>query len=146
MVKSSYECKKIINELLEEIYLYKDLSIKCWLFKPRNRWFFTDYLFVSELKPEDKLTYIDEEHMEVSLFQALVIFIEQNSILDRGETAYKLIAVRNIAGLSQSQLAEKLNIDVRNYAKWETGERIPKIESLKKIFNACGVEFKYYFE
>lgn len=145
MLKNSYECTNIINKILKDISLYKDLDKKCLILKPKDASFFTNYL-LAESEIKSKLTYVDKEYKEVTLFQALVIFTKQNSILERGEIAYKLIAVRNIGGLSQGKLAKKLNIDIRNYSKWETGERSPKIESLQKIFQACDVNFKHYFD
>ena len=53
-------------------------------------------------------------------------------------------------GLSQEELAIKLNVVRQTISKWETGETIPDIDSLKKlavlldfsIDNALGVEIE----
>lgn len=45
--------------------------------------------------------------------------------------------VRIKAGLSQSQLAEKIGVKQKDISRWETGARKPKLETLQKIANAC---------
>ena len=57
---------------------------------------------------------------------------------------------RKAKGLSQEELAIKLNVVRQTISKWETGETIPDIDSLKKlavlldfsIDNALGVEIE----
>lgn len=44
------------------------------------------------------------------------------------------------AGLTQSELAEKLGIPYQSIGQWERGLRSPKIETLQKIAEALGVE------
>ncbi len=46
---------------------------------------------------------------------------------------------RKNAGLTQTELAEKLGISYQGIAQWETGKRNPKIESLQKIANALSI-------
>lgn len=43
------------------------------------------------------------------------------------------------AGLTQSELAEKLGIPYQSIGQWERGLRSPKIETLQKIASALGV-------
>ena len=61
-----------------------------------------------------------------------------------------LKSARKAKGLSQEELAIKLNVVRQTISKWETGETIPDIDSLKKlavlldfsIDNALGVEIE----
>ena len=48
--------------------------------------------------------------------------------------------LRKAAGLTQKQLGEKLGISFQSIAQWETGKRIPKIETLRKIANALNCD------
>ena len=45
----------------------------------------------------------------------------------------KLKSLRKQAGLSQEQLAEKLNVSRQAITKWETGAGIPDVENIKSI-------------
>lgn len=45
-------------------------------------------------------------------------------------------AMRQIRGLTQKELAEKLGISAVGVAQWENGLRCPKIETLKRIADA----------
>lgn len=50
----------------------------------------------------------------------------------------KIYEMRRAQGLSQEQLAEKLNVSRQSVSKWESGEAIPELErliELSKIFN-----------
>lgn len=50
----------------------------------------------------------------------------------------KIYEMRKAQGLSQEQLAEKLNVSRQSVSKWESGEAIPELERLlamSKIFN-----------
>lgn len=46
---------------------------------------------------------------------------------------------RKNAGMTQSELARKLNIPYQSIGQWETGRRIPKRETLEKISRALGI-------
>lgn len=54
------------------------------------------------------------------------------------EIAEKMRYFRRLRGLSQEQLAERVEINVNTIRKYETGRRKPKLEQLKKI--AGGLE------
>lgn len=45
----------------------------------------------------------------------------------------KLFQLRKEKGLSQEQLAEKLNVSRQTISKWETGETLPDIENLRNL-------------
>ena len=51
----------------------------------------------------------------------------------------KIRAARKTAGLTQKELAEKMNISYQNLAQWETGKRNPKLENLEKIAAALEI-------
>ena len=44
-----------------------------------------------------------------------------------------LFQLRKEKGLSQEELAEKLNVSRQTISKWETGETLPDIENLKNL-------------
>ena len=50
-----------------------------------------------------------------------------------------LLLLRNIHGLSQEEIAEKLNISRQAYAKWESGATVPDIEKCAKLAEIYGV-------
>ena len=45
----------------------------------------------------------------------------------------KLYELRRAAGLSQEELAERLNVSRQAVSRWETGETIPSTDTLKEI-------------
>ena len=47
--------------------------------------------------------------------------------------AKNLVALRKNAGLTQSELAEKLNYSDKAISKWERGESFPDVETVKRI-------------
>ena len=49
--------------------------------------------------------------------------------------------VRREKGITQAQLAERLGIKQPMIARWETGKRKPKIETLMRIAKALGVQW-----
>ncbi|MBO7668162.1 MAG: helix-turn-helix domain-containing protein [Firmicutes bacterium] len=50
-----------------------------------------------------------------------------------------LIMLRSIHGLSQEQIAEKIDISRQAYAKWESGATVPDIEKCSLLAKAYGV-------
>ena len=58
-------------------------------------------------------------------------------------TGEKIKSARTEAGLSQEQLAEKLNVSRSAVAKWESEGGTPDIENLKNIANLLGVSIDY---
>ena len=50
-----------------------------------------------------------------------------------------LIMLRNIHGLSQEEVAEKIDISRQAYAKWESGKTIPDIEKCGRLAELYGV-------
>lgn len=57
----------------------------------------------------------------------------------RGNIATNISAMRNAAGLTQAQFAEKLNYTDKAISKWERGESVPDIAVLWKIADMFGV-------
>lgn len=53
--------------------------------------------------------------------------------------ARNLVAYRKLAGLTQSELAEKLNYTDKSISKWERGESLPDIIVFKQIADIYGV-------
>lgn len=49
-----------------------------------------------------------------------------------------LVMLRNIHGLSQEAIAEKIGISRQAYAKWETGATIPDIEKCSLLADVYG--------
>lgn len=48
-------------------------------------------------------------------------------------------AARREKGMTQSDLAKKLNVSVMTIRRWETGDRMPKFGDIKKISDAIEV-------
>lgn len=46
------------------------------------------------------------------------------------------------AGLTQSDLAERLGRDRAQVARWETGAQQPSFENLRAVVEACGFELR----
>ena len=44
-----------------------------------------------------------------------------------------LIVLRNMYGMSQEEIAEKIGISRHEYAKWESGATVPDIEKCKRL-------------
>ncbi len=62
-------------------------------------------------------------------------------MLDLKQTIAKnLAALRQNAGMTQSELAEKLNYSDKAISKWERGESIPDVIVLKSIADLFGVK------
>ena len=55
----------------------------------------------------------------------------------KSQLAYNLAQMRNLAGLSQAELAEQLGVGVRTVAAWEGGERIPKTGMVEQFARVC---------
>lgn len=59
------------------------------------------------------------------------------------ELAQKLKKLRQQQGLTQKQVAQKLNIHYQNYQKWENGSRVPSKNSLEKLGSIFSVSVSY---
>ena len=55
----------------------------------------------------------------------------------------KIYKLRKNSGLSQEQLAEKLNVSRQAISKWESGTAVPESEKLVTISNYFGVSVDY---
>lgn len=59
-------------------------------------------------------------------------------------TGERIKAARINAGLTQRELAERLNVSFVNISQWENGVRNPKIETLQRIADALGISWTYF--
>lgn len=59
------------------------------------------------------------------------------------ELTDKLVQLRKKNGLSQLELAEKLNVSRQAISKWEVGSTIPSIDNIKKLSNMYHVPLSY---
>ena len=50
-----------------------------------------------------------------------------------------LIMLRNMHGISQEDISEKIGISRQAYAKWESGATVPDIEKCKRLADYYGV-------
>lgn len=142
-MKKSYASTKLINEVLEDIFLY-GLNTICYKYISNNDNYIKDYL-LEEAGNEEPL-YIDEKREKTTLFDLLVDLFGQNSVVEITELSCKLIAVRKIAGLTQQELADNLNIHRQSIGKYENGERKPKLERLQEVARACNVPVNLFLE
>jgi len=60
--------------------------------------------------------------------------------------AKKLLALRTEAGMTQSELGEKLSYSDKTVSKWERGEAIPDASVLKKISRIFSVSVDYLLD
>lgn len=58
-------------------------------------------------------------------------------------TGQRIRAARKNKGMTQAELAEKLNIPFQSVSQWERDIRKPKIETVQKIADALGVTVSY---
>lgn len=58
----------------------------------------------------------------------------------------KIKALREKKGLSQTEVAQKLNIQQGSYSNYERGKRTPDIEALKRIANFYNVSADYLID
>lgn len=61
------------------------------------------------------------------------------------ELKEKLVALRKKKGLSQLEVAEKMNISRQAISRWETGAAVPSAENLKYLGNLYNVSLDYLF-
>lgn len=61
------------------------------------------------------------------------------------EISDKLREARKKRGLTQKELADKLSVSQANYSQYETGKRIPKIHTLKKIADILGIPITTFY-
>lgn len=57
--------------------------------------------------------------------------------------AYRIILLRKNAGMSQTQLARKLNISPSAQGNYEQGRRLPSIDMLIRLSELFGVSLDY---
>lgn len=53
--------------------------------------------------------------------------------------AEKLLNLRTDRGLSQGDLAEKLDVSRQSVSKWETGQSVPDLDKIIKLADLFGV-------
>lgn len=51
---------------------------------------------------------------------------------------------RKNAGLMQAELAERVGISINSVHLYESCRLTPKVETLRKVANACGVPLSYF--
>ena len=71
---------------------------------------------------------------------------EYDKLRPEFEIARLLIKARTQAGLTQAQLAEKLQTTQSAVARFESGKTNPSTSTLKKIAQATGTQLKISFE
>lgn len=54
---------------------------------------------------------------------------------------YKIREARKKASMTQKELSEKAGISINSIKKYETTDRVPKMETIKKIAEALGINF-----
>lgn len=51
--------------------------------------------------------------------------------------------LRQIKGVNQQRIAEKLNIERSTYSKWETDKIVIRVDQLKKLASIYGLDFEF---
>ena len=58
----------------------------------------------------------------------------------------RISALRKAQGLTQSELAERVNLDSRHVSRLETGKYFPSLDSLEAMACVLKVELREFFE
>lgn len=53
--------------------------------------------------------------------------------------------IRESAGITQAELARRLGVHQPLVARWESGRRMPKVETLQRIADALGLNLQVIF-
>jgi transcriptional regulator with XRE-family HTH domain len=69
----------------------------------------------------------------------------ERQTLSRLRTGLLIREARQLAGLSQSELAERLHTSQSAVSNWERGRDIPRVNTLGRILEACGFESDLVF-
>lgn len=64
--------------------------------------------------------------------------------MEKEEIGRKIRILRKTRGLTQEQLAEKLNVKRATISNYEIGRRSPHIKELEAISEALGVNLEYF--
>lgn len=64
--------------------------------------------------------------------------------MEKEEIGRKIRILRKTRGLTQEQLAEKLNVKRATISNYEIGRRSPHIKELEEISEALGVNLEYF--
>ena len=64
--------------------------------------------------------------------------------MEKDEIGKKIRILRKTRGLTQEQLAEKLNVKRATISNYEIGRRSPHIKDLEDIAEALGVNLEYF--
>lgn len=70
---------------------------------------------------------------------AIIGSMEQNTVLLNQKIAKNLIAYRKRAGLTQAEVAEKINYSDKSVSKWESANGVPDIYILVQLAELYGV-------
>lgn len=65
---------------------------------------------------------------------------------EKGLLGARIKEIRKGKGLSQEQLSEKIDIDVKHLSRIEVGANFPSLGTLVKLSEALSVELKDFFE
>ena len=60
--------------------------------------------------------------------------------------ATKLVTLRKEKGLTQMELAERLNVSRQAISRWEVGAAVPSIDNLKVLANLYGIPIGYLLD
>ena len=63
----------------------------------------------------------------------------------RKNIASNISNYRKLYGLTQSELAEKLNYSDKSVSKWERGESVPDVFTLKELANFFNITIEDFF-
>ena len=56
-----------------------------------------------------------------------------------------LVMLRNLKGLTQEQVAEKMQVDRSTVRRWEKGDKIPGYDESKKLSAIYNIPLDYIF-
>lgn len=135
-MKISYERQEIIDEILEDIDLYGKNHI-AYVFRDEYS-IITDYDI--ECTKEDE----NDNPYETTLINALADFIYEDSILETTRGGALIKAYRLSKKMTQTQVAEQMQITYQVYQNWENGKKVPNFENVIKLANVFGFKLQEY--
>ena len=66
--------------------------------------------------------------------------------MDQQKIGQFIAEMRKEQGLTQRELAEKLNVSDKVVSKWETGKSLPDVETMPKISKVLGISISELYE
>ena len=71
---------------------------------------------------------------------------KNRNLMKQPELGKKILELRKLKGLTQEELVEQCNINVRTIQRIEAGDVLPRSYTIKAILEVLGVKFEEVFD